>query len=334
MATFETITAVTAAVAAGVAVIALIARGIRPQFYARFDQIRRALPGYNCGACGFAECIDYAVAVASGTADHISCVPGGSGTAHGVADVLGHTAAVDEPLMAVVHCIGGASKAKRRARYEGIEDCRAALLVGNGTGVCIEGCLGLGSCARACPFGAISVTGDALAVVNQDLCTGCGVCLSACPRNLISLIPEVHKIYCACNNHDHGETVSGYCSVGCTACGACVGITPSGAVALRDHLPHLDYGTPGENFLAAAYTCPSKCFVDLVKVRPRANIDTKCDGCGECISACPVRGAITGRQGGRHVINKNLCIGCGRCLTVCHVRAISLWGGLGYGADY
>ena len=249
MGTFETITAVTAAVAAGIAVIALIARGIRRPYYARFDQIRRVLPGYNCGACGFAECIDYAVAVANGTANPKVCVPGGSGTAHGVADVLGHTAAVGEPLMAVVHCIGGTLKAKRRARYEGIEDCRAALLIGNGIGVCIEGCLGLGSCVRACPFGAISITGDAVAAVDQGLCTGCGVCLSACPRNLISLIPEVHKIYCACNNHDHGEAVSRYCSVGCTACGACVGITPSGAVAMRDHLPRLDYGTREKIFL-------------------------------------------------------------------------------------
>jgi Na+-translocating ferredoxin:NAD+ oxidoreductase RNF subunit RnfB len=313
---------------------AVIARRVRRQFYFRFDQIRRALPGCNCGACGFAECTDYAVAVANGTADPMACVPGGPGTAHGIADVLGHTVSIGEPMMAVVHCNGGIDKAKRRARYEGIEDCRAALLIGNGTGVCIEGCLGLRSCVRACPFGALSITGDGLAVVDQERCNGCGVCLPACPRSLLSLIPDVHKIYCACNNHDYGAAVAEYCSVGCTACEACVAITPSGAVTMHDHLPHLNYGTPGENFLAAAYTCPSKCFIDLVKVRPRANIDTKCDGCGECLSVCPVAGAITGEREKRHVIQKDRCIGCGRCLSICHVRAISLWGGLGYGADY
>jgi MinD superfamily P-loop ATPase len=99
---------------------------------------------------------------------------------------------------------------------------------------------------------------------------------------------------------------------------------------MRDRLPHLDYFTPSENFVAAAYRCPSKCFVDLIKARPKANIDTKCDGCGDCIPVCPVPGAIIGEAGKRHVIKKDLCIGCGRCAAICRVRSISLWGSLGY----
>jgi len=334
MGTLTSIITAAVTLAAGVAAVALIARRIRQPFYSRFDRIRRALPGFNCGVCGFAECIDYAIAVANDNGDPMACVPGGAGTAHGIADVLGTTASIGEPVTAVVHCNGGKSRAKRRAHYEGIKDCRAALLIGNGCQACIEGCLGLGSCVRACPFGALSINGDDLAVVDRHKCTGCGACLPACPRNLLSLIPSVHKIYLACNSHDYGAAVAADCSAGCTACEACVAITASGAITMRDHLPHLDYGTPGENFLAAAYRCPSHCFVDLVKVRPKANIDTKCDGCGECLSACPVAGAITGRKEERHVINKDLCIGCGRCLTVCHVRAIALWGSLGYVTDF
>jgi Na+-translocating ferredoxin:NAD+ oxidoreductase subunit B len=334
MVTYMPMITATVALAVGISAVMVIANRLGSRFYSRFERVRRALPEFNCGACGFSECIDYAVAVAKGVADPLACIPGGPGTAHAIADILGTTASVGEPVMAVVHCGGGSTKAKRRSRYEGIPDCHAALLFGSGFTECTEGCLGLGSCVRVCPFGAISITPDELATVDRHKCTGCGTCVSSCPRNLISLIPHVHKIYLSCNNHDHGEQVAAYCSVGCTACGECVAITPSGAVTMQGNLPLLDYNTPGENFIAAAYRCPQKCFVDLVKVRPKANIDTKCDGCAECSVVCPVTGAITGRKGIRHVVKKELCIGCGRCLAICHVRAISLWGSLGYATNY
>jgi MinD superfamily P-loop ATPase len=98
-----------------------------------------------------------------------------------------------------------------------------------------------------------------------------------------------------------------------------------------NNLPVLDYSKE-ENFIPAANKCPSNCFIDLVKARPKANIDTKCDGCGQCIPVCPVKGAIVGESGQRHSIDKTKCIGCGICLDVCPVHAISLWGGLGYSA--
>ncbi len=334
METFTPVIVTMAVLAAVIAAVAVIADRMQRPFYSRFDRVRRVLPGYNCGACGLQECIDYAAAVAHGKAGPMGCIPGGPGTAHAIADILNTVAEPGEPVMAAVHCKGGGSEADNRARYEGIPDCHAALLTGNGTKACIEGCLGLGSCVRACPFDALSITGDAVAAVDRQKCTGCGKCLAACPRNLLSLIPHVHKIYLACNNHDYGDQVAGYCTVGCTACEACVNVTPSGAVVMHDNLPGLDYTVPGENFIAAAYRCPSECFVDLVKARPKANIDTKCNGCGECSAVCPVEGAVSGGSGKRHVIRKELCIGCGRCLTVCPVRAIALWGSLGYETNY
>ncbi|MDD5676173.1 MAG: 4Fe-4S dicluster domain-containing protein, partial [Chitinivibrionales bacterium] len=138
----------------------------------------------------------------------------------------------------------------------------------------------------------------------------------------------VHKIYLACANHDHGTKVKKYCTVGCTACTLCVGASPAGAIAMQDNLPVLDYGRQ-ENFVVAAHKCPSNCFVDLVRARPKVNIDVKCNGCGVCLSICPV-GAIGGQKGQRHVVDKERCIGCGVCLNVCAPRAIALWGGLVY----
>jgi len=324
-------TIVTAGVmaAAGIA-LGVIAGRVRRPFYSRIDRIRRTLPDLDCGVCGYPRCTDFAEAVAGDGAGSLVCIAGGPRTAHAIADVLGVDAEPAESAIAVVHCRGGRREAINRANYEGVVDCRAAILLDNGVKACVEGCLGLMTCVRECPFGALSINNDGVAVVDRRKCNGCGTCVDACPRNLLSILPEVHKIFLACNNHDEGTGVSSRCLAGCTSCGECITITSSGAVSMQDHLPVLDYRTPGENFLAAAYACPAKCFVDLARARPRANIDTACDGCGACVIACPVKGAITGFPGKRHVVGKELCIGCGRCLAVCHAHAVSLWGSLGY----
>jgi electron transport complex protein RnfB len=269
--------------------------------------------------------------VAEGRAEPTGCIPGGSKTAHAVGDVLGVPVSVADPRMAVVHCKGGTKEATQRCTYDGIRDCRAAILAGNGSKTCTDGCLGLGSCAMACPFDAIRITDSGIAVVNPEACTGCGLCVRACPRAVIDLIPRVHKIFLACVNHDRGARVKKYCTVGCTACTLCVKATPSGAITMEESLPVLNY-TTSENFVVAAYTCPSACFTDLVKHRPKVNIDAKCDGCDACVSSCPTA-AITGEKGMRHVVNKEKCIGCGLCLNTCPVHAIAMWGGLGYAED-
>lgn len=290
--------------------------------------IQAALPNINCGACGYPACSGFAKAVAKGLSQPTGCIPGGSKTAHAIADILGITVKVEEAEMAVVHCKGGLKEAAERSLYDGIIDCHAAIAAGNGSKVCADGCLGLGSCVSACPFNALSVNPNKVAVVAPDKCNGCGKCVASCPRNIISLIPRVHKIFLACSNHDHGVKVKKYCSVGCTACAVCVKATVSGTITLEDNLPVLDYSRE-ENFIVAAHKCPADCFIDLVKTRPKVNIDVKCDGCGECVAYCPVD-AIHGERGHRYIIDKEKCIGCGLCLTRCHVHAIALWGGLGY----
>lgn len=291
----------------------------------RISKVQEVLPNANCGACGFAGCSGFAKAVVEGNAQPSGCVPGGSKAAHAIADILGVTATTSDPLVAVVHCKGGKKEALERAAYSGIEDCQAAVMIGNGSKVCQDGCLGLGSCVRACPFDAIHINSNGVAEVDTEKCTGCGKCIKACPRKVISLIPGVHKIFLACSNHDKGAKVKKYCSTGCTACSLCVKSTPSGAIKMENNLPVLDYSMQ-ENFITAHHKCPSKCFTDLVKARPVANIDTKCNGCGECITTCPVKGAISGEKGQRHIIDKEKCIGCGICLQKCEPHAISLWG--------
>ncbi len=297
----------------------------------RLRLVMEVLPGFNCGSCGHATCALFAEALVSGKAEHHACVPGGPRAASALSEILGVEMSKVEAKLAVIHCKGGKAEASVRSVYDGLSDCHSATMIGNGDRTCQDGCLGLGTCVRACPFGAISITVNGVAAVSPDLCTGCGNCIKSCPRGLIELIPGIHKIFVACGNHDYGAHVKKYCSVGCTACGLCVKASLSGAVEIENNLPRLDYEF-GDTFVTAAHKCPSNCFVDLVKARPKVNIDTKCTGCGECLHICPVKGAITGEPGERHVIQKTMCIGCGRCLNICPAHAISLWGGLGYGA--
>lgn len=48
-----------------------------------------------------------------------------------------------------------------------------------------EKCVGCGDCARACPFGAVTVQ-NGKAHVDASQCRGCRVCTRACPTGAIS----------------------------------------------------------------------------------------------------------------------------------------------------
>ena len=68
------------------------------------------------------------------------------------------------------------------------------MLLSGGSKVCPIGCVGLGTCARACPFVALSMGPDNLPVVNLAKCTGCGTCERICPKNIITLTSNSRRI--------------------------------------------------------------------------------------------------------------------------------------------
>ena len=158
------------------------------------EAVEEALPGANCGGCGYAGCSSAAVAIASGQAEANVCVGGGPEVAIAVAAIMGVEVVETEPQVARVGCRYPVSRSDLKYKYAGVEDCRGAVLIAGGPKECPVGCLGLGSCVRACPFGALSLGSDGLPVVDENLCTGCGSCVRTCPQGIMGLTSVTDRI--------------------------------------------------------------------------------------------------------------------------------------------
>ena len=156
----------------------------------REEAIGEVLPGNNCGGCGYAGCSGLAAAIAKGEAPVNGCPVGGAPVAAKIGEIMGVEAEEGARQVAFVKCAGTCEKAKSDYEYTGIEDCAAmAFVPGGGPKSCNYGCMGYGSCVKACPFDAIHVV-DGIAVVDKDKCKACGKCIVACPKNLIELVPD------------------------------------------------------------------------------------------------------------------------------------------------
>ncbi len=213
----------------------------------RLEALAELLPGINCGACGFAGCSEYARAMLEKGIPVNLCKPGGHETVSRVASFLGVEAVAGERQVALVLCKGDDAAASRSTLYNGLADCAAAELAGGGGKDCRFGCLGLGTCARVCPVGAIEITAGRLAVVHPELCIGCRQCVAACPRRLIKMAPESSLIHVLCNSHDRGPLVRKVCRVGCIACTVCVKLVNEKGIRMKNNLAVVDYEVPLDN---------------------------------------------------------------------------------------
>jgi electron transport complex protein RnfB len=231
----------------------------------RVEQIEEVLPGANCGACGAPGCSGFAEGVVEGKYPVNGCTVGGADVAVLVAQIMGTEVGEVVPKVAVVRCRGDREACIERARYHGIEDCRAAVLIDEGAKGCVYGCLGMGTCVEACPFGAMRMGEKGLPIVDEDLCTGCGECVRVCPRNIMELIPRNQYVFVACVSKDFGKAVKSICKVGCIGCGLCANpkTTADEIITMDGKLPVIHYDKVKDawkDLENAVAKCPTKSF--------------------------------------------------------------------------
>lgn len=224
------------------------------------EAVLAALPGNNCGGCGYPGCSGLAAAIVKGEAKVNQCPVGGEPVGNVIASIMGVEAGESTKMTAFVKCQGTCDKTHDIYEYTGNEDCSMMKFVpAGGPKSCDYGCLGYGNCVKACPFDAIHVV-DNVAVVDKDKCKACGACIAACPKNLIELVPYSSTIKVSCSSKAKGPVVMKACSVGCIGCGICAKNCPSQAIELSDSLAKIDYD--------------------------------KCIDCGTCVEKCPKKAIV------------------------------------------
>ncbi len=247
-------------------VLFLVAKKFKVEEDPRIDEVEKAMPGANCGGCGYAGCRAFAdAAVKAGNLDNNFCPVGGNEVMKKVAAILGYEVKEKAPMVAVVRCNGTCENRAKTNTYDGALSCRVKASLYSGDTACSYGCLGCGDCVAACEFGAITMNPmTGLPVVDESKCTACGACAKACPKNIIELRnkgPRSMRIFVSCMNKDKGPAVKKACLAACIGCGICAKTCTHEAITVESNLAYIDFN--------------------------------KCKLCRECEAMCPT-GAIHG----------------------------------------
>ena len=237
--------------------IGYVAKAFAVEGDPRLEEVTGLLPGVNCGGCGFAGCAEFAKAMVAGRAEPGQCPVSSAAAVASIAAVMNLSVKEKAPRVAVVFC-GGDVQHSQRVRYNGVNDCVSAALVASGGKACGYGCMGYGSCARECPFGAIQLR-RGLAVVHPELCTGCGKCVAVCPRKLIRLVPASAGVHILCSAKSKPVSKRKLCSVTCIACKKCVRAVPDGHLFVSANLVQVNYANPPPPEIVARAGCPTGC---------------------------------------------------------------------------
>lgn len=241
----------------GATILVLASRALAVENDQRLSYVRSLLPGLNCGACGHPGCEAYAKAVLAGAPCN-RCNPGGARVATELGSYLGADVQAPSVHKAVVACHGACDRLDATRTYQGARSCRVFSTMTHSSKACTFGCLGLGDCVAACPFGALSVNESHVAVVDPARCTGCGLCTTICPRGLISLQERAladDPAFVLCRSTMRGRQAKEVCSHACIGCGKCAKACPAGCITVEHNLATIDV--------------------------------SRCTGCHACMEVCP-----------------------------------------------
>lgn len=233
----------------------------------KIEDINEILPSANCGACGYPGCAAYAEAIVEKGAEINLCAPGGDDVIKKIAEIMGMEATTADRKVAVIHCqSGGKNNTNFKYDYQGIETCKAAILVSGGPNACNYGCVYQYDCVKACNFDAMSIDDNGMIIVNNDNCTGCGACATACPRNLIEMVSIKKRVHILCASHDKGAVSRKVCGnkTACIACSLCVKKCPKDAITMENDLAVIDY-EKCINCGMCADVCPTSAIFDPLK---------------------------------------------------------------------
>jgi Na+-translocating ferredoxin:NAD+ oxidoreductase RNF subunit RnfB len=241
------------------ALLALAARVFAVETDPKISLVREALPGANCGACGFAGCDGLAASIAARKSQPDACPVGNEDTTAAVAAIMGVEMTNTVRHTARVACGGLAGCSRQKFQYEGMRSCTAASALHNGPKACAFGCLGFGDCVAVCPFGAIAII-DGVAKIVEANCRSCEKCVAACPKKLISMVPRDKNYLVNCRSTQKGPVVKKNCDVGCIGCGKCVKVCRASAITMANNLAKID--------------------------------PLLCTNCGQCVSVCPTNAIV------------------------------------------
>ena len=235
--------------------LSVFAKKFAVKVNAKEEAVLAALPGNNCGGCGYPGCSGLAAAIAAGEAEVNACPVGGADVAKNIAGIMGVDALDFVKKVAFVKCMGSCEAAGEDYDYHGPKDCKSASIApGGGSKTCSYGCLGFGSCKNVCDNDAISIV-NGIAVIDPEKCGACGKCVKACPKGLVELVPYDAVVRVGCSSKDKGNITTKACKVGCVGCRLCEKACQYGAITVTDNVAKIDYD--------------------------------KCVKCGECAAKCP-----------------------------------------------
>lgn len=254
--------------------LAIAAHKFAVQSNPKVEEVMEVLPQAQCGGCGYPGCEGYARAVVEDPDVPPSlCFPGKEAVAEAVAEITNKQVTKIENSVAMIRCDRQDGHVSHKHYYIGFDSCLAANLAFGGPSKCEFACIGLGDCARACPFHAIDMV-ELMPHVNANKCVGCGACVKACPKNVIEVNPLNSRVYVPCSSRDAGKEVREVCTVGCISCKICIKACPAQAVSIHDNIIHIDAKTciaygPDCNEVCVQ-KCPRKIFLPY---KPTGKID-------------------------------------------------------------